>query len=179
MSDAEPGMSGTGTPDAEIADDVPFRELDSQACSIARAAAIIGQPWTVVIMRDLLRGVRRFDDLVDHLGIARTVLTRRLAVLIDSGLVERVAYREGRSRTRHEYRPTRAGVDLHVVLLALMAFGDAHLADGAGPPAVPEHAGCGAPVRLERVCAAGHRLGDQDRMITKPGPGARLSIYSG
>ncbi|GAA4770592.1 winged helix-turn-helix transcriptional regulator [Actinomycetospora chibensis] len=152
---------------------LPWRELDSGTCSIARTMAVLGEPWTVLVVRDLLHGVRRFDELVAHLGIARTVLARRLAVLVDAGLVETSEYREPGRRTRREYRLTRAGRDLRPVLLALMAWGDAHLDSGAGPPVVERHEGCGAPVRLVEECAEGHRLAASDRVRSTPGPGAR------
>jgi DNA-binding HxlR family transcriptional regulator len=150
-----------------------WRALDSSTCSIARVMAVLGEPWTILVVRDLLHGVRRFDDLVRHLGIARNVLTRRLAMLADAGLVEASDYREAGQRTRQEYRLTRAGQDLRPVLLALLAYGDTHLAGDAGPPVVVEHAGCGGAVHLEAVCSEGHRLGPADRMRSTPGPGAR------
>ncbi|PVY96539.1 winged helix-turn-helix transcriptional regulator [Actinomycetospora cinnamomea] len=150
-----------------------WRELDSATCSIARTMAVLGEPWTVLVVRDLLGGVRRFDDLVAHLGIARTVLSRRLAVLAEAGLVETAEYREPGRRVRHEYRPTAACHDLRPVLLSLMAWGDRHRAGPAGPPVVVRHDGCGAPVELVAECAAGHRLAADDRMRTTPGPGAR------
>lgn len=153
-------------------------ELDSSACSIARTMAVLGDPWTVVIVRDLLHGIHRFDDLVAHLGIARNVLTRRLAGLVDAGVVHAVDYQEAGQRTRKEYRLTDVGRDLRPVLLALLAFGDRHLSE-AGPPVVPEHAGCGAPVHLETVCERGHRLGPDDRVRSTPGPGARPRAVAG
>ncbi len=149
-----------------------WRELDSGTCSIARTMTVLGEPWTVVVLRDLLNGIRRFDELVDHLGIARNVLTRRLGTLVDAGLVETREYREPGRRARREYRPTTAGFDLRPVLLALMAFGDRHHAGPDGPPAVVEHE-CGAPVVLQEVCADGHVLGPRDRVRTVPGPGSR------
>ena len=124
--------------------------------------AVLGEPWTVLVVRDLLHGVRRFDELVAHLGIARTVLARRLAVLVDAGLVETSEYREPGRRARREYRLTRAGHDLRPVLLALMTWGDAHLDGGAGPPVVVRHdglRGAGAPRRGVRRRAPPRRGG--------------------
>jgi DNA-binding HxlR family transcriptional regulator len=150
------------------------RELDSTVCSIARTMRLIGQPWTMLVMRDLFNGVRRFDELAEHLGIARNVLTRRLASLVDAGLVTRESYREPGQRARHEYRLTPAGHDLRPVLIALMAYGDEHLAGPEGPPARLEHAGCGAPVTVHLECADGHHIEPTDRLRVHPGPGARL-----
>jgi DNA-binding HxlR family transcriptional regulator len=78
---------------------------------VARTAEVVGDGWTVLVLRDLFNGVRRFDDLATHLGIARNVLTRRLAALVEAGIVERVPYRAPGSRERHEYRLTSAGRD--------------------------------------------------------------------
>lgn len=152
-----------------------WRAYDGTACSVARTMAVLGEPWTVLVVRDLLNGVTRFDDLVDHLGVARTVLTRRLSRLVDAGVVETRAYREPGRRTREEYRLTAAGRDLRPVLLALTAWGDAHRSGPEGPPMVVRHAeGCDAPVALALVCEAGHRLDGSPRLRTTPGPGARL-----
>ena len=151
----------------------PWTSYDSGACSVARTAALLGDPWTVLVVRDLRHGVHRFDALADHLGVARTVLTRRLERLVAEGVVERVAYREPGRRARHEYRLTPRGRDLGQVLAALMQYGDRHLAGPEGPPLVRRHAGCGATVRLVSECAAGHRLRRGDDVVLEPGPGAR------
>ncbi|HXV93585.1 MAG TPA: helix-turn-helix domain-containing protein [Pseudonocardia sp.] len=150
-----------------------WTETDSTRCSVARTAAIVSDAWTVVVLRDLFNGVRRFDDLVRHLGIARNVLTRRLAVLTETGIVRKVPYREPGHRERHEYRLTPAGRELLPVLLAMLAWGDTHLAGPDGPPMLVEHEGCGAPVRLEMRCAEGHLIEPGTRLRTVPGPGAR------
>src|SRR5689334_12954959 len=145
-----------------------YRDLDSAACSIARTAALIGQPWMLLVLRDLFNGVRRFDELADHLGIARNVLTRRLATLVQAGLVRRVGYRPAGQRARHEYRLTPAGRDLRPVLLALMAYGDVHLAGPEGPPALVDHAGCGGAVRIALECEYGHRIDPDTRLTSLP-----------
>jgi DNA-binding HxlR family transcriptional regulator len=150
-----------------------WAELDSHVCSLARTLKIIGQPWTLLVLRDLFNGIRRFDDLADHLGIARNVLADRLARLTDSGLAQRVPYREPGDRTRYEYRLTSTGLDLCTVMVAFAGWGDRHLAGPAGPPARFEHAGCGAPVQAGLLCANGHLLGTSDRVLSRPGPGAR------
>ncbi len=159
---------------AEHADHADYADYDSTSCSIARTAHLLGDPWTVLLVRDLRNGIHRFDELARHLGIARNVLTRRLAALVDRGVAERVEYREPGRRARAEYRLTPLGRDLGVVLSALMQFGDRHLDGGAGPPMVPRHAECGAPVRLVTECTAGHRITAADTVEIEPGPGARL-----
>jgi DNA-binding HxlR family transcriptional regulator len=142
---------------------------------VARTASVIGDGWTVLVLRDLFNGVRRFDDLATHLGVARNVLTRRLAALAEAGVVTREPYREPGARVRHEYRLTEAGRDLRPVLLAMAGWGDAHRAGAEGPPVVVEHSGCGAPVHVELRCADDHRIGTDSRVRSVPGPGARAA----
>ena len=154
--DTESSVSGTSI------------DLDSGACSIARTMAVIGQPWTVLVLRDLFNGRRRFDELADHLGVARNVLARRLASLVEDGLVERAEYREPGQRSRHEYRLTKAGRELRPVLLALMDYGDHHFAGEDGPPLRLVHKDCGGAVTVRLECAEGHRLESDDRLV--PGP---------
>jgi DNA-binding HxlR family transcriptional regulator len=139
-----------------------WRTVPHGSCSIARTMELVGAPWTLVVVRDLMLGVRRFDDLVAHLGVARNVLSRRLDELVAAGLVEAVPYREAGRRPRHEYRLTARGLDLRPVLFALLAFGDAHLADDAGPPVQLTHRDCGGQVHLAATCERGHAadLGD-------------------
>lgn len=151
------------------------RELDSTVCSIARTMELIGQPWTMLVLRDLFNGVRRFDELTDHLGIARNVLARRLAGLVEAGLVDKVSYQEPGQRARYEYRLTEAGRALRPVLLAVMTFGDTYLAGTDGPPMHVRHADCGGAVRVHLRCENGHELEPADRLRVSPGPGARLS----
>ncbi|WP_214404576.1 winged helix-turn-helix transcriptional regulator [Pseudonocardia lacus] len=152
-----------------------WSKIDSQRCSVARAASVVGDAWTVVVLRDLFNGIRRFDDLTAHLGIARNVLTRRLATLVDEGIVVRVPYREPGSRERHEYRLTQAGRDLRPIILAMLAWGDVHRSDGFGPPMRVEHAECGAGVHIELRCDDGHLLTPTTRLRAVPGPGARVA----
>ena len=151
----------------------PWRELESGVCSIARTAELIGQPWMLLVLRDLFNGVRRFDDLAEHLSIARNVLSRRLAALVEAGVVQRTDYREPGQRARQEYRLTPAGWDLRPVLLAMMAYGDRHLTDPDGPPTLVDHAGCGGAVRVALECEYGHRIEPDTRLTGTPGPGAR------
>ncbi|WP_214366042.1 winged helix-turn-helix transcriptional regulator [Pseudonocardia sp. H11422] len=121
-------------------------------CSIARALEIVGERWTLLIIRDALLGLRRFDEFRDSLGIARNTLTDRLNRLVEHGIFERVRYQE--RPDRYEYTLTPAGQELSVPLLALMHWGDRHLAGADGPPRLTAHAGCGGPV-VEQVACTG------------------------
>ena len=148
-------------------------ETDTANCTVARTLGLVGDRWALLVLRDAFNGVRRFDDLHRHLGIAPTVLTRRLDDLVEAGLMTRVPYRERGQRTRHEYRLTATGWDLYPAVLALMAFGDKHLADPAGPPVRLTHRGCGADVGVRVTCAEGHEVGSRDVEVG-PGPSAIL-----
>ena len=150
-----------------------YSSYDSETCSIARTLALVGDRWTLLVLRDIANGVRRFDELAAHLGVARNVLTRRLAALVDAELVLRTGYRVEGARERHEYRLSPAGRDLVPILLAFMGWGDRHLAGPEGPPTIPVHADCGAPVRVAVTCEAGHDLGDRPRVRLQAGPGSR------
>ena len=152
----------------------PYTAYDSEACSIARTLALIGDRWTLLVLRDVANGVGRFDELASHLGIARNVLSSRLARLLKGGLVTRTAYREAGARERHEYRLSGPGRELMPILLAFMAWGDRNLAGPEGPPAVVRHADCGAPIRVSLTCEEGHELGERPRVLVEPGPGSRM-----
>ncbi len=151
-----------------------YDAFESEACSIARTLALVGDRWTLLILRDVSNGVRRFDDLVSHLGVARNVLSRRLAALVEAGLVKRTSYRTEGARERHEYRLSHAGRELVPILLAMMVWGDRHLAGPEGRPVIPRHADCGAQVRVSVTCEAGHELGDRPRLRLEVGPGSRM-----
>ena len=140
-----------------------------QVCSVARALEVVGERWTLLIMRDAFQGVRRFDDFQRSLGVARNVLNTRLQRLVDTGLLEKHRYQE--RPARYEYRLTQRGRDLWPSLLALMQWGDRHFAEEAGPPVVVRHQGCGGEVDERRACkACGAALGLRD-IEAVPGPG--------
>jgi DNA-binding HxlR family transcriptional regulator len=152
----------------------PYSAYDSDTCSIARTLALIGDRWTLLVLRDLANGVGRFDELASHLGIARNVLSQRLASLVREGLAERAAYREPGARSRLGYRLSGPGRELIPILLAFMAWGDRNLAGPEGPPAVVRHADCGAPLKVSLTCEDGHDLGERPRLRVEPGPGSRM-----
>jgi DNA-binding HxlR family transcriptional regulator len=152
----------------------PYSAYDSETCSIARTLALVGDRWTLLVLRDVANGVRRFDELASHLGIARNILSRRLARLAQAGLIERTAYREDGARERHEYRLSGPGRELIPVLLAFMEWGDRNLVSPQGPPTVVRHADCGARIRVSLTCDEGHELGKRPRVWLEPGPGSRV-----
>lgn len=117
---------------------------------MARALELVGERWTLLIVRDALLGVSRFDEFLSRMGLARNVLTDRLTGLVEHGIFERVPYQ--RRPLRHEYRLTGMGRDLVGVVIPLMEWGDRYLAGEAGPPRIAEHVGCGGHVVAGFTC---------------------------
>lgn len=150
-------------------------DTDSETCSIQRTLAIIGEKWTMLLIRDAARGVRRFDDFRRHVGLSEAVLAARLRTLVGQGILETREYQEPGQRRRNEYRLTEKGWDLFPVLIALMQFGDKHLSDGRGVPWIVEHKSCGHPVQAEVRCSHDHRRLTPRDTRPVPGPGARTS----
>ena len=105
---------------------------DLRHCSIAGTLGLIGEKWSMLILRDVLSGVSRFDDFLTRLQCSPAVLSARLKTLTEAGLLRRVGYREPGARERFAYRPTRAAVELLPVLIGLMQWGDRHLKGGCG-----------------------------------------------
>ncbi|WP_416052969.1 winged helix-turn-helix transcriptional regulator [Cupriavidus basilensis] len=112
--------------------DLTAQELRN--CSIAATLSLIGEKWTILILRDVFHGIRRFDDFLERLQCSPAVLSARLKTLTEAGILRKVSYREPGERERFEYRPTRAAVELLPVIIGLMQWGDRHLAaSGQGP----------------------------------------------
>ena len=118
-------------------------------CSIARTLEVIGERWSLLIVRDAFYGARRFDDFREDLGIARNVLTDRLTTLVGHGILERQLYEE--RPPRYEYRLTDKGRDLLPVLLAMVRWGD-RWAAGDHPPVTLTHRTCGKVTTAALVC---------------------------
>jgi DNA-binding HxlR family transcriptional regulator len=141
---------------------VPHRPYDAQNCSIAHALAVVGERWSLLVMRDVLLGARHFADLKRSLGVAPNILSDRLATLVGHGLLE---------RRGQEYVPTAKGIDLNPVLVTLMAWGDRHAAPG-GPPRIVVHRSCGHDAHPELTCThCGEAIGPRETAV-RPGPGA-------
>jgi DNA-binding HxlR family transcriptional regulator len=130
---------------------------DRSRCSVAGTLAVVGEKWSLLVLREAFFGVRRFADFQRLLGAPKAVLSDRLATLVDQGILARVPYQAEGERQRHEYRLTTKCRDLYPTLVALMQWGDAHLSDGP-PPLELQHRDCGAEVHLELHCEAGHEV---------------------
>jgi len=114
------------------------RDYPEQECSLARALEIVGERWSLLIIRDVFAGIRRYEDLHDSLGIARNILQTRLTWLCDAGVLERRPY----ASNRYEYHLTKKGRDLWPAMMSLLAWGDRHCAED-GVPRIFKHKDCG------------------------------------
>jgi DNA-binding HxlR family transcriptional regulator len=144
------------------------RDYQGQNCSIARALEVVGERWTLLIVRDVLLGLRRFDELQQSLGIARNVLADRLNRLVEEGVLERVRYSE--RPERFEYRLTRKGRELDIALTGLRQWGDKYLSEK--PPRVLRRKADRKPVVAALVPRGAAVLSSEDVELV-PGPGLR------
>jgi DNA-binding HxlR family transcriptional regulator len=145
------------------------RGYPEQVCSIARSLEIIGERWTLLILRDAVLGVERFEDFQHSLGIASNVLTDRLKLLCDEGVLVRGPDQQRPGRPK--YSLTDKGRELAPVLITLMKWGDRHYPTPGGPPRLTLHTNCGGEVRDGLRCErCGERAG-RDELEFLPGPG--------
>jgi DNA-binding HxlR family transcriptional regulator len=149
---------------------MPIDSFATQNCSIARTLSIVGERWTLIVLTELFLGRRRFDEIQEERGIASNILSQRLATLVDEGIAERRRYSE--HPERFEYHLTDKGRELLPVPLALLAWGDKHLADDAGPPVESIHTECDHAFHMVASCS---HCGEQLKPGTvraRLGPGA-------
>jgi DNA-binding HxlR family transcriptional regulator len=140
------------------------RTYETQVCSIARALEVLGDRWTLLVLRDAFMRVRRFEDF------QRNVLTDRPNRLVEDGVLKRVPYQE--RPVRFEYRLTEKGIDLWPVIMTLLQWGDRYYLEDDGPPVVVRHRDCGGAITSHLTCdKCGAELGPRN-VVAEPGPGA-------
>lgn len=153
---------------------MPLRsDWSAEFCPIRRSLDVLGDPWVLLIVRDALHGRGRFEQLRDNLRISEAVLSRRLASMVDAGLLTKVEYLDGR-RTRHGYAATEAAAELLPVLQQLAVWGEKHttMPDGGAHMAMI-HRGCGNETTQGQVCSACGQVLTVDEMSwSKPWKGA-------
>jgi DNA-binding HxlR family transcriptional regulator len=147
--------------------------LSEMNCSIARTLDVVGEWWTLLIVRDALRGSTRFEEFLGASGMARGVLTARLRKLVEQGIMERVAYSE--HPPRYQYVLTDKGRALSPVIGTLLEWGDTWVPGPAGPPVVLVHTSCGAVMHPVAVCPSCGGDITSGNVRTEPGPGAVAS----
>ena len=143
--------------------------FEDMTCSVAQCLDVVGEWWSLLIVRDAFLGVTRFDDFQARLGISRNILTRRLNHLVDNGILKRVPYQDRPPRS--EYRLTGKGRDLWHVVTAMRQWGDRWAAPG-GPPLEISHTVCGHIVTAVPACSHCGEPLDARSGIAVPGPGA-------
>jgi len=148
-----------------------WNDVGNQTCSIARSLAVVGDRWTLLVLREAFGSARRFEHFRRRVGASRPIVADRLGRLVEHGILERRAYQE--RPPRFEYRLTRKGSDLQPVLLALMAWGDRWMDGGAGRPLELVHRECGCVATPRLDCdACGEPLTRQTIRL-RPGPPLR------
>lgn len=148
-----------------------WTDIDKQVCSVARALSVVGERWTLLILRDAFLGTRRFDQFQHNLGITRHRLSERLGKLVEQGVLVKVPYQD--RPVRHEYRLTRKGLGLYPVLMSLARWGDDWMADESGPPLEYVHHGCGKKTNPVLACSECGEPLRPEGVRTEIGPGLR------
>lgn len=155
---------------SEPIDQVDWRNVSARPCPVAESLDLFGDRWSILIIRDVMNGVRRFDDLVERLAISRATLSDRLRRLTAAGILVTADYDAGRGRTRTEYRMSDAGWDLRHVLIALREWGDRHVIGEGNEPLRLVDRTTGNPVRLQLVDDATGAVVDPANLMHVPGP---------
>ena len=145
-----------------------WNDIDTVECSIARALSVVGERWTMMIVRDVFLGIRRFDALQQDLGLTSHRLSHRLGKLVRDGILARVLY-EKRPR-RYEYRLTPKGIDLFPLIVVLNSWGDRWMAGREGPPIELIHRKCRKVIRPQLDCPDCKEPIVPRDMSLRPGP---------
>ena len=155
-----------------------WSEIGGETCSIARTLSAIGDRWSLLILREAFLRTRRFADFQRRIGVARNILAGRLDHLVAEGILERKRYSE--RPLRFEYRLTEKGLDLHTVLMALVAWGDDWMDENdEGRPVLHVHRGCGEVMHMVGVCSECGEPIEPRAIETLPGaPLQRLGVVS-
>jgi DNA-binding HxlR family transcriptional regulator len=148
--------------------------LEEEPCSVARTIGVIGDRWTLLILRECFLRTRRFEAFQSALGITRHLLAERLKKLVRLGVLRRVPYQE--TPKRHEYILTQKGLDLYPIMMAIVHWGDTHMVDERGRPLLHEHQGCGKTFDPVLVCSECGEPLSAKQVHVHPGPGARTAI---
>lgn len=130
-----------------------WSEIGEQACPVAKSLSVLGDRWTMLVLREAFWRVRRFEDFQARTGAPRPVLAERLKMLVDQGVLERRQYSE--RPARFEYRLTEKGVDLYPVVISLLEWGERWMTDADAEPVVElRHRACGHTTHPQLACSA-------------------------
>jgi DNA-binding HxlR family transcriptional regulator len=146
---------------------VRWSEIGGQRCSVARTLSVIGDRWTMLVLRESFMRTRRFDDFQRLTGAPRPILADRLRTLVEEGILERRPY--GNHRDRFEYRLTEKGIDLYRVIVSLLTWGDRWMPDDEGPPVELRHKACGQVTHPDLACPeCGEWIDARDMTVAAP-----------
>ncbi len=145
-----------------------WKQIDTMTCSIARTLSVVGDRWTMLIIRDVFLGIRRFEAIQQDLLLTPHRLSDRLRKLVRDGILRRVAYEK--RPPRFEYRLTEKGVDLYPLIVAMVEWGDRWMAGRAGVPVELVHRPCGHAIKPELICPSCKSRIDARDMSARPGP---------
>ena len=148
-----------------------WNEIGQYTCSVARALSVVGERWTLLILRDAFLGTRRFEQFQQHLGITRHRLSERLNKLVEHGVLVKVAYQD--RPVRYDYRLTRKGLALYPVLMSLGHWGDEWMDGGEGAPLEYVHQGCGKRTHAVITCSECGELLRPEEVETRLVPGIK------
>lgn len=148
-----------------------WNELEDESCSLARTVGVIGDRWTLLILRDCFLRVRQFEEFQSRLGVSRAILADRLEKLVGHFVLTKVAYQQ--RPTRYEYRLTPKGIELYPVIMAMVHWGDVHLAGKKGRPVLHRHRSCQHTFDPVVTCSECGEVVDPREVDVLPGPGAQ------
>lgn len=151
-----------------------WSEIDQETCSVARTLAVIGDRWSMLIIRDTFLGTRRFEDFCRQLGISRPALTDRLRKLQQQGVLEKQPYQN--RPPRFEYRLTEKGLDLYPIIMTMARWGDKWQDDGNGPPLEYKHLSCGHKTQPVMCCSECEQPLQAKEVLPQVGPGLRAAL---
>ena len=151
-----------------------WSEIDQQTCSVARTLAVIGDRWSMLIIRDTFLGTRRFEDFCRQLGISRPALTDRLRKLEQQGVMEKQPYQD--RPPRFEYRLTEKGLDLYPIIMTMARWGDRWRDDGNGPPLEYKHLSCGHKTQAVMCCSECEKPLKAREVLPMVGPGLAAAL---
>ncbi len=169
-------MDSAGTDDLVAFPPLEWASQDPSNCSIGHTIDLVGDKWALLILRELVFGLDRFDALQSHLAVSRRTLAERLEALVAHGLIEREPVKVPGQRSRHRYVLTPAGLELIPLIVALREWGDRHRPDASPPPVALLHRGCGASVGIHFRCDRGHDVPSGQDVRLARGPGAVLLV---
>lgn len=151
-------------------------EIQELPCSIARALSVVGDRWTMLILRDCFLGTKRFDKFQKQIGLSRHRLTERLNKLVENEILKKVAYQN--NPLRYEYKLTKKGVSLYPVLMTLAKWGDDWMSKGLGAPIEYKHTKCNHMMHMELSCSECGEVINPKEVSPQIGPGLRAYANS-